>query len=150
MSADGQPEPIARDQVALGAPAVPPPGSRRLRHQLDDAKVHHFVVEAARQLNDLHCENILIYDVRGLSDVTDYIILGSGTSKRQIKSLGGEIADLASGYGLARFGEDSDDAKTWVVIDFVDVVIHLFDPETRAHYDLEMMWEDAPKVEWAR
>ncbi len=116
----------------------------------DDPTARLFAIEAARLLHDLHFEEVLVFDVRGLWNVADYVILATGTSARQIRSVGGQIEDVASGMGLSRFGRDLDEGRTWVVLDFVDVVIHLFEPITRAHYDLEMLWGDAPRVDWDR
>lgn len=109
-----------------------------------------FVLEAARQLEDLHCTDVVIFDVRGISDLTDYILLASGTSDRQIRSVSREMATLAKNYDLERFGQDADGDANWIVTDFVEVVLHLFEPATRAHYDLEMMWGDAPRLEYKR
>ncbi len=120
------------------------------RNSTDHEQTLAFAVEAANLLKDLHCEDLLLLDVRGLSDVTDFILIGSGTSKRQIRSLGDDVEKLAKGRGLSRFGRDQDEDTTWVVLDFVDAVVHLFEPTTRAHYDLEMMWDDAPRVDWKR
>ena len=127
--------------------------SSRVTHRRasgDDARVRQFVVEAARLLEDLHFDDILLLDVRGLCDVTDYLLIASGTSPRQIRSVGSEVADLAKASGLQRFGREVDDSTTWVVLDFVDVIVHLFDPEARAHYALEMLWGDAVRVDWQR
>jgi len=125
---------------------------RALRRHIaaEDVQIVAFTIEAARLLHDRHCEDILILDVRGLSDLTDYIIIGSGTSDRQIKSVGDELEDLAKQSNLDRFGREVDAPTNWLVLDFVDVVVHLFDPAARAHYDLEMMWGDATKIEWQR
>ena len=109
-----------------------------------------FAIAAARLAADLRCEDILLFDVRGLSDVTDYIMLGTATSDRQIKSVGEDIEELGAEQQFQRFGREIDTATTWLVLDFVDVVVHLFDAPTRAHYDLEMMWGDAPKLRWRR
>ncbi|MFP4143952.1 MAG: ribosome silencing factor [Phycisphaeraceae bacterium] len=109
-----------------------------------------FSIEAARLMRDLHCEHILIYDVRGMSEITDFIIVASGTSDRQIKAVAGQVTDLGKTMGMDRFGTDRDEAATWLVLDFVEVMVHLFEPATRAHYDLEMMWGDAPQVDWQR
>jgi len=118
------------------------------RHAREDARTRGFAIEAARLLKALHGEQVLIFDVRGLSDVTDYILIASGTSDRQIKSLGEDLKGLGEEHGLTKFGGEVDGQTTWLVLDFVDVIVHLFEPNTRAHYDLEMMWGDAPKVEW--
>ena len=120
------------------------------RHRSGDPRVHEFAIEVARLCHDRHCENVLIFDARGLSDVTDYILITSGTSDRQIKAVGDEISDLGEQRQVERFGSDRDDAVTWFVLDFVDLVVHLFEPTARAHYDLEMLWNDAPKIEWRR
>ena len=126
--------------------------SRAFRRHVgaEAAQVASFAVEAARLLHDRHCADVLLLDVRGLSDVTDYILIGSGTSDRQMVSVGQELEDLAKLSDLARFGREVDLPTTWLVLDFVDVVVHLFDPPVRAHYDLEMMWGDAAKVPWQR
>jgi ribosome-associated protein len=115
----------------------------------DDA-VRRFAVDAARLLGDHHCEDVLILDVRGASDLTDYIIIASGTSDRQILAVSGHVEQEATTHGMARYGREIDAPATWLVLDFVDVIVHLFEPQTRAHYDLEMLWGDAPKVEWQR
>ena len=89
-------------------------------------------------------------DLRGLWDVADFLVIATGSSQRQLRSMSGQLEDIAAPIGLSRFGKDVDDSRSWVVLDFVDVMIHLFEPETRAHYDLEMLWGDAPHVDWDR
>ncbi len=120
------------------------------RHHSDAAAVRDFAVAAARLISDSHGEEIALLDVRAVSDVSDYILIASGTSDRQMRSVADDIEDLAKTHHLERFGRDLDEATTWIVLDFVDVIVHLFDPNTRAHYDLEMLWGDAPRVEWKR
>jgi len=109
-----------------------------------------FAVEAARLMADLRCEDVVVFDVRGRSEVTDFIIIASGTSDRQIKSIGRRVAEVAQEFGLDRLGTERDGDAKWLVLDFVEVMVHLFEPVTRAHYDLEMLWGDAPKVRWRR
>ena len=109
-----------------------------------------FAVDAARLLSDANCEDIELFDVRGLSPVTRFIVIASGTSDRQIKSVGADVAELGQAQGFPRYGADRDDASTWLVVDLVEVMVHLFEPATRGHYDLEMLWGDAPKVQWRR
>jgi len=116
----------------------------------DDALVRGFIVEAAQLMDDLHCSDVRIYDVRGMSDITDYLVIGSGTSDRQISSVAKEVEVAGKKHDLYKFGADADGPSKWVVVDFVDFIVHLFEPETRAFYDLEMMWGDAPLMEWKR
>lgn len=127
------------------------PERASLRHKRsDDVVLQKLVVDIARELSDSHCENIKIFDVRGLTDIFDYVIIATGTSDRQIKSVGDDVEHVAEAVGYERFGKDVDGPTTWLVLDLVDVVVHVFEEETRAHYDIEMMWGDAKLVAWER
>jgi ribosome-associated protein len=116
----------------------------------DPVKTREFAIEAARLAGDDKCEDVLLLDVRNLSQISDYIIICSGTSDRQMRSVADDMDELASKHGYPVFRRDADDRTTWIVVDCVDVVLHVFEPNTRAHYDLEMLWADAPRVEWER
>lgn len=120
------------------------------RSTSDPAKIREFAVEAARMLQDDKCDDILCLDVRELSQVSDYIVIATGSSDRQMQSAADDVKKLAveSGYGI--FRRSDDERATWIVLDCVDVVVHIFEPNTRAHYDLEMLWGDAERVKWER
>jgi len=107
-------------------------------------------IESARLVTDLKCEDVVIFDVSGMSQVTDFIVIASGTSDRQIKSVGADVAELGRTHGFEKYGSDRDEASTWLIVDMVEVMVHLFEPATRGHYDLEMLWGDAPQVAWRR
>jgi len=109
-----------------------------------------FAIEAARMVRDDKCDDVVLLDVRELSQVSDFLVIGSGTSDRQMHTVLKHVEELAKGRGYPSFRSNSDDRSTWLLVDFVDVVVHLFEPNTRAHYDLEMLWGDAPRIEWER
>lgn len=109
-----------------------------------------FAIEAARLMDDLRCTEVVVLDVRGKSGVTDYIVVASGTSDRQMRSVADAVADLGATMDHPSFRTDGDTRSTWLVLDCVDVVVHLFEPSTRTYYDLETMWGDAPRIAWAR
>lgn len=134
--------------VAQGAPAAT--AKPRKAVSPEDRRIRDFARTAARLAHDSHCSEVVLLDVRELSDISDYILIATGVSDRQIRSVGNDIELLAKESRLAKMGRDSDGRSSWVVLDFVDVVVHLFDGVARAHYDLEMMWGDAPKVRWQR
>jgi ribosome-associated protein len=113
-------------------------------------RARDFAVAAAQTLHDYRCEDVVVFDVRGLSQVTNYLVLATGTSDRQLKSASRYLGDIAREHGAERLGSEKDEAATWVVLDYIDVVVHLFEPTTRAHYDLEMLWGDADRVNWRR
>jgi len=116
----------------------------------DPARTRAFAIGAAHTLRDDKCEEIVLLDVRGLSHVTDYIVIATGTSQRQMASALEDIEEFGAEDGFAAFRKSADRQSLWLLADFVDVVVHLFEPNTRAHYDLEMLWGDAERVDWER
>jgi len=109
-----------------------------------------FAVEAARLLHDRRCTDVTLLDLRGLSEVTNFVLIGTGTSDRQMKSVAEELRDFGEERGEATFARDRDPAATWIVVDFVNLIVHLFEPNQRAYYDLESLWGDAPRLPWRR
>ena len=106
-----------------------------------------FAVSAARLLIDRHCEDVLLLDVSTVSQVCDFVLIGTGTSDRQMKSVADELAELGKEAGLPAFRKSIDLGTTWIVTDHITVVTHLFEPQLRAYYDLEDLWSDAKCVE---
>ncbi|MBY0261764.1 MAG: ribosome silencing factor, partial [Phycisphaerales bacterium] len=116
----------------------------------DPKSIKAFAIDAARTLSDDKCEDVQLLHVSGISQVSDYIIIASGTSDRQMSSSADDMEAVGVRHGWKTFRRHDDDRTTWIVVDFVDVVVHIFEPNTRAHYDLEMLWADAPRLEWER
>ena len=106
-----------------------------------------FAVEAGRLLIDRHCEDVLLLDVTGLSQVCDFVLIASGTSDRQMKSVADEIGTLGKEKDFPAFRTSIDTSATWIVVDFISVVVHLFEPQRRAYYDLEDLWAEAKVVD---
>ncbi len=89
-------------------------------------------------------------DLRGLSAVTDFTVICTGTSERQMRAVASKLTEYGKKVGEKPYGVSGLDACTWVLLDFVDVVVHIFAPAYRNYYDLELLWGDAPRVEWKR
>ena len=115
--------------------------------EIQTAAAAAFAASAARLLIDRHCDDVLLLDVSTLSQVCDFVLIGTGTSDRQMKSVADELAVLGKEAGLPAFRKSVDTGATWIVTDFVTVVAHLFEPQLRAYYDLEDLWVDARRVE---
>jgi ribosome-associated protein len=108
-----------------------------------------FAVEVARVLADTRCHQVSILDVTGISPITDFLVLASGTSPRQMKSASDAAEEFGGTVGyktLSRVVESSQ----WIVQDFVDVIVHVFSQDARGYYDLDNLWGDARRVEWER
>ena len=131
------PAPVIREAKPKAPPAAP-----------DAAR--EFAIESARLVHDDKCSDVVLLDVRNKSQVTNYIVIGSGTSDRQMRSVLQHVEDLGKQRGFTPWRTDKDTEGRWLLLDCVDVVVHLFEPNTRSHYDLEMMWGDAPRMEWER
>jgi ribosome-associated protein len=104
----------------------------------------------ARVAADHKAHDILVLDMRGITPLYDYTVLVTGHSRRQIHMLAEEIDAAMRGEGEPRLGIEGYEASRWVVQDYGDVVVHVFDPEARSYYGLEELWADAPRVDWER
>ncbi len=131
--------PTAASLVSRGTPTPAPRGSSRA-----------MAIDAARLMHDDKCEDVVVLDVRDLCQVSDYIVIGSGTSDRQMRAVSSHLKETGLVHNYTPFRTDIDDRATWCLVDFVDVVAHIFEPNTRAHYDIEMLWGDAPRIDWQR
>lgn len=109
-----------------------------------------FAIEAARLAQDRHCTDVVVLDLRGISPATDYFVIATSTSDRQGKSVADEISDMAKHYDLKKYASAGYQQGRWILIDYINVVVHIFDPEMRSYYDLEMLWGDAKKIRWQR
>lgn len=107
-----------------------------------------FAIESARIADALNSDEVVVMDLRGLSGVTDFFVIGTGTSDRQMRSVAEQIEEYGRKIGSRIFGRAGFNVGQWILLDFVDVVVHLFDRERRAYYDLELLWGDAPKIDW--
>ena len=90
-------------------------------------------------------EQIVILDLRGLSDITDFFVLCNGLSTPQLKAIASHIKQSAKESGKLAIGREGDFGGAWVVLDFGEVVVHIFMPDARKFYSLEDYWNDAPR-----
>lgn len=105
---------------------------------------------SARIADDKKAEDVVVYDVRGVTDVTDYFVIATAFSRAQIRAVIESIKRELKGLGVAKMGMEGSDAGNWVLIDYSDCVIHVFSPDLRKYYSLESLWGDAPKVDWKK
>jgi len=94
-------------------------------------------------------EEIVVLDLREISTFTDFFVICSAASEPQLKAIAGEIeARLKQEHGVRAVAVDGFPASQWIVLDYLQVVVHIFHREKRAFYSLEDLWGDAPRLEW--
>jgi len=112
------------------------------------AAEHAFL--SARVAADNKARDVTVLDMRGITPLYDYFVLATGSSRRQIHNLAEEIDAALRAEGEQRLFIEGYESSKWVVQDYGDFVVHVFDPDTRAYYALEDLWADAPRLDWDR
>jgi ribosome-associated protein len=102
---------------------------------------------AARTAEENHGRSIVILDLRQLTPMFDYFVIATGRSRRQLHAMAEDIDHvLEDDLGDRRLSREGFEESRWILLDYGNVMIHLFDEETRAYYDLEGLWADAVRV----
>jgi ribosome-associated protein len=97
--------------------------------------------EVVAALEDMKGQDIRVLDVRGMTDVTDFMVVASGTSDRHVKSIADHARERLREQGIRPLGTEGEQGGDWVLMDFGDVVLHVMLPKTRAFYELEKLWD---------
>ncbi len=97
-------------------------------------------------IQDLKGSQLVVLDLRGLNDATDFFVIASGTSDAHVRGIAESVMQKLHHEGHSTHHVEGLNAGRWVLLDFVDFVIHLFHPETRSFYQLERLWYDAPEL----
>lgn len=105
-------------------------------------------VECAKIADKKKAQNIIILDISKLTSVTRYFVICTGINERQLYTIADEVEKELKKLSIKKFGIEGYREAKWILIDYGDVIVHLFDKEVRSYYDLELLWGDAPKVKW--
>jgi ribosome-associated protein len=125
-----------KNDPAITSPAVAPAAAQEYP---EAETVAGWVVSA---LEDLKGIDIRVLDVRGLCNFADFMVFSSGTSDRHLKSQANSVVEQLKAHGVRPMGVEGDDVPNteWVLVDAIDVLVHIMLPETRDHYQLEKLW----------
>jgi ribosome-associated protein len=118
-------------------PAEPRPAS-----EAEDLPV--VVVQAAESALDRKAEGVLALDLRGISSATDFFVMATGNSDVQVKAIAQHVLESLAKEGVRPLHVEGMDRARWVLLDFVDFVVHILHPSAREFYQLELLWGDAP------
>ncbi|MGH7592102.1 MAG: ribosome silencing factor [Gemmatimonadales bacterium] len=104
------------------------------------------VATAFHAVEGLKGRDIVVLDLRGLTDATDYFIIASGTSDTHVRGMADSVQRALDAAGQHPHHVEGLTAGRWALLDYVDFVVHLFHPEARAFYQLDRLWDDAPAL----
>lgn len=102
---------------------------------------------AAKALDSKKAQNLMLLEVRGVTTLTEYMLLATGTSDTHLRALCDEVEKKMEEAGERIWHREGYRGDTWIVMDFCGVMVHVFTPEQRKFYDLERLWGDAPLVD---
>lgn len=119
---------------------------RKLKKKYSEQTGRQLAAVCARVADETKAEDLVILDVRGLASFTDYFVLMSGRSTRHVQGLAEAIENELRSKRVSSKHSEGLREGLWVLLDYSDVVVHIFYKEKRQFYDLEGLWHDAPKV----
>ena len=96
--------------------------------------------ESAKALEDAKAVDVKVYDVRGKSSLADFFVVATGAAAPHLKALVAETQAVMKKAGVSSYRTSGDPESGWIVVDYIDVVVHVFSPEARAYYALEKLW----------
>ena len=135
---------VSLDTLHLARATIPVILSTRWRCHLEGLELAHLLVES---LLDKKGENILLLDIRDQAIFTDFFLLANADSSRQLQAMADGLLETAKKKADTRpWGVEGEPESGWVLVDFGDVVIHLFEPSKREYYNLEDLWREAHVV----
>jgi ribosome-associated protein len=113
---------------------------------LEAKKLKELVVKS---LDSDKAENIVVIDLAGKADFADFVIIASGLSGRHTQALADKLTFSLKHNGVEYINIEGQEAGNWILIDLVSIVVHLFKPEVREHYDIEKIWQTTKRKEKA-
>lgn len=114
---------------------------------MTDNKIRDFAVLAVEALEDKKAEDITVIDISEVSVIADYFIIAGGNNKSQIQALSDAVDEKLGRAGLPLKQIEGYNNANWILLDFGDIIVHIFDRENRLFYDLERIWRDGKKIE---
>lgn len=157
LDEDAQVEDVVEAEMPEAANAVPGVDARleplsemspERRQRVEQAI--EFAKAGATLCADLKCRDVRVLNVAGLSPVCDVLVLATGSSPRQMRTIGVQVEELGEEHGLSSIigFKRSEANDAWIALDLVDVVVHVFNEESRSFYDLDGLWSDAEEIKW--
>lgn len=144
---DSTPEPATDSTIQMpdrAAQRASDPAEQERR----TAEARAFAIALARHAASTRCTNVVLLDLAGISPVTDFFVIATGTSARQMRTVADEVSDIAEQNKYSPLSSSGYEGENWILVDCIDVVVHIFSAAARTYYDLDNLWGDAKKISW--
>ncbi len=120
---------------------------QKIHKSLDELSSKELALLLSQTAYDKKAEDLIVIDVRGLSSFTDYFVVMSGRSTRHVQGLADAIGAHMRKKRISQSSAEGYNDGQWILLDYNDVVVHIFYHESRSFYDIEGLWHDAPRLE---
>ncbi len=105
-------------------------------------------ITCAEIADEKKAQDIVVLDISKLTFIADYFVICTGINERQLQTIADEIKVKLKKRSIQNIGIEGYNEAKWILMDYGDVIVHLFSKEMRSFYELELLWGDAPKVTW--
>jgi ribosome-associated protein len=113
-----------------------------------EALSYEMAATAARAASEMFANDVTVVDLRGLVSYTDYFVIASAETERQTRRVAEEVIEKMIEGGHRPRSKRIEEGTTWISLDFIDIVVHIFTDEARDYYRLESLWRSAPQERW--
>lgn len=132
-----------KEEVLRQEPA--PTGSHRLPEPFQISELDQRILTALEAAAEKKALAVTMLDLRGIASFTDYFMIASGTNLRQVQAIADEVVDQLKRQGTRAARVEGYRKAEWVLVDYGDFIVHVFEDKARRFYDLERLWRDAPR-----
>ena len=112
----------------------------------ENIQSHHMAKLAIQAMEEKKAEDIKIIDIHEVSTIADYFIIASGNNRSQIQAICDEVEETLGRAGYPKKQSEGYDTANWILMDYGDIIVHIFDKQNRLFYDLERIWRDGKEI----
>lgn len=132
-------EALRHEPATTGARKLP------LDEKFDLSQLDERILTALHAAGEKKAVNLTVLDLRDIASFTDYFVIASGTNVRQVQAIADEVGDQLKKQGTRAARVEGYQKAEWVLVDYGDFIVHVFEDKARRFYDLERLWRDAPR-----
>lgn len=141
-----KPNTIKEEALRTG-PATTSAGKSPVAEKFDLSQLDERVLTALNAAAEKKAVEVTVLDLRGIASFTDYFVIASGTNVRQVQAIADEVVDQLKHQGTRAARVEGYQKAEWVLVDYGDFILHVFEHKARRFYDLERLWRDAPRCD---